>query len=522
MDRSAYQAPEPTPPAESLSVAPMDTTLAGIGTERQLSNPSNELDDPVPGISLTPDQEFNQWSSSNPSTHDFAMDVDQTSTNIFGRESSNTNMTSMHRFGGQTQSAAFNSGSTAAALTRRRSFERLDALADAASSQAPPEKPVERIPPQLSTAPQTKADQQRLALQKLSKILVRDIQNTSSATDAADLVTRVLYNTLSKRDLHSARQFHSKTQNQGDQHASIDVGLDMLTKKEALKATQAMSDLIKKAPKVHHRRTSSFSTNMRKCEHCPVTVARPCDMRKHMKRHTRPYGCTYPKCHKRFGAKSDWKRHENSQHFQLESFRCQLTSPSSQTPCGELFYRAEIFKSHLLEEHKMTQSEQVEHEVKMRRIGKNGQGQFWCGFCQKIVRLEKKRNAAWDERFDHIDNHFSKEGKKIGEWLCVEAKKTKAEVERETDKWAFDEEDMDPSSPDDENVDSEEQQQDLDGQSPTSSASSPSSESGPSSSSSKRRMAETEQSVEPVQKRNKREVWRYCVSVILLRALLIS
>jgi hypothetical protein len=61
--------------------------------------------------------------------------------------------------------------------------------------------------------------------------------------------------------------------------------------------------------------------------------------------------------------------------------------------------------------------------------------------------LEKRRNAAWDERFDHIDNHFNKEGRRIEEWLCVEAKKTKGEVLREIDRFSFDDEDTEGGSP---------------------------------------------------------------------------
>ena len=157
-----------------------------------------------------------------------------------------------------------------------------------------------------------------------------------------------------------------------------------------------------------------------------------------MKRHTRPYGCTYPKCHKRFGAKSDWKRHENNQHFQLESYRCQLDAASSKTPCAEVFGRPDLFKKHLENQHLLTALEQIEHEVRSCRIGRNSQGQFWCGFCRKIVKLKEKRNAAWDERFNHIDEHFRRE-KRIEEWLCMEAKKTKGEVLREMDRTNFDE-----------------------------------------------------------------------------------
>ena len=89
----------------------------------------------------------------------------------------------------------------------------------------------------------------------------------------------------------------------------------------------------------------------------------------------------------------------------------------------------------------MINDDQVAQEIEKRRIGRNGQGQFWCGFCKDIVPLESKRSAAWDERLNHIDIHFSKELKKIEEWLCLEAKKTKGEVLKEMDKNNFDEDD---------------------------------------------------------------------------------
>jgi hypothetical protein len=375
----------------------METTLAGIGTEKQFSTSSNELDDPVPEISLTPDQDIHQWSSFDPSTHVFAMDVDQTSYNSYNQGSRKTSVNPRFNFQSQELSSLFSMADLHSATQGRRPFfQRLETLADAASTQVT-DRPAARFPPQLSSAPQTKADQQRQALQKFSKLIVRDIQNASSKEpgDMENVIMRVLSSTLGKKDVPTSRPPPPAAQSSSQSHLitpspSEDIAMDTLTKKEALKATQAMSNLIKKAPNIRPRHSSSFSFNMKRCEHCPVTVARPCDMRKHMKRHTRPYGCTYPKCHKRFGAKSDWKRHENSQHFQLESFRCQLPSPSSQIPCGELFYRVEGFKTHLEQEHKLVNTDAINHEIKNRRIGKNGQGQFWCGFCRKIVRLEKK------------------------------------------------------------------------------------------------------------------------------------
>jgi len=434
--RSIYRRQEPAPATQSLSVAPMDTTLAGIGTEKQF--PGNDYDDPVAGISLTPDQDSSHWNSFDSNSHDFAMDVDQTGSNDYSHESRRD---SRYRLQASLASYELNRGTARA----NNNLERLDTLAAIASSRTS-DKPVLLSPPQLSNAPQTKADQQRQALQKFSKIIVQDIKNSSNGetVDFEDVVMRILSGATDsgKRDRNPSQS----TQGSPMDASSPSSDTDTLTKGEALKASQAISALIKQSgkPMSMRSRTSSnkgFQLNKLTCERCGVTLARSCDLRKHMKRHTKPYGCTYPKCHKRFGAKSDWKRHENSQHFQLECFRCQITPPSSQTPCGELFYRFEMFTEHLQAQHHMSDSDKISHEVRIRKIGKNGQGQFWCGFCEDIVKLEKKRNAAWDERFDHIDRHFCKDGKAIEEWLCLEAKKKKGDVAKEVNKWAFDEED---------------------------------------------------------------------------------
>jgi hypothetical protein len=159
-----------------------------------------------------------------------------------------------------------------------------------------------------------------------------------------------------------------------------------------------------------------------------------------MKRHAKPYGCTYPKCHKRFGAKSDWKRHENSQHFQLEAFRCGKETSSGQV-CGEHFFRIDPFKKHLEALHNTEVREEREAEAKRRRIGKNCQQQFWCGFHGDIIELKEKRNAAWDERFDHIAYHFEKDKLSIEKWVCAEENKTKKELLKEMDRYVFDDDD---------------------------------------------------------------------------------
>ena len=158
---------------------------------------------------------------------------------------------------------------------------------------------------------------------------------------------------------------------------------------------------------------------------------------KHIKRHTRPYGCTFPNCARRFGSKNDWKRHENTMHYQIETWKCaelistdgchrtkaenlKTIGTTSGVQCGRLYYRRELFVDHLYEEHNLRGDKHKDHvkdQCKKRRVGRNGQCGFWCGFCKTVVQLEKKEIDAWDERFNHIDNEHFKKGDRVETWM---------------------------------------------------------------------------------------------------------
>ncbi|PGH18480.1 hypothetical protein AJ80_04450 [Polytolypa hystricis UAMH7299] len=164
------------------------------------------------------------------------------------------------------------------------------------------------------------------------------------------------------------------------------------------------------------------------CPHegCTRKTKRQCELTKHLKRHDRPYGCTVTNCDKRFGSKNDWKRHENSQHFQLQSWCCEEPevdlsgNPSLQhpdRPCARLFYRRELFGTHLRRDHGITNGSKIKQALRKNRIGRNGQFQFWCGFCRKLISLTKQGIDAWDERFDHIDEEHFKKGQRIDDWM---------------------------------------------------------------------------------------------------------
>jgi hypothetical protein len=295
--------------------------------------------------------------------------------------------------------------------------------------------------PKTSNSPQTKCQQQRLALKKFSQAVSEEMGDSSTSVDLEQAVLRILAgsNELSEEGDEQTETARGSTTNGAQNRRSNKV---FLNKSEAIKAAQAISNLIKQSPGSAYsqprKSNQNFATNPKVCELCGYEVARSCDLKKHMKRHEKPYGCTYPKCHKRFGAKSDWKRHENSQHFQLEAFRCDQTTKGQ--ICGEHFLREMSFRKHLEAQHKLSDSQQISAEVKRRKIGKNCQQQFWCGFHGDIVELKERRNAAWDERFDHIAYHFEKEKKRIEAWVCAEDNKTKKELLKESDRYVFEDE----------------------------------------------------------------------------------
>jgi hypothetical protein len=131
------------------------------------------------------------------------------------------------------------------------------------------------------------------------------------------------------------------------------------------------------------------------------------DSRKHLKRHLKPYGCT--QCKKRFGSKNDWKRHENSQHFQHEIWKCdeKLKAPLAES-CNKICHRRETFKQHLQTHHEID-GPRLEEKLDKCRIGRLGEARFWCGFCKDVIEIESKQTGldACNGRYNHIDDHYS-------------------------------------------------------------------------------------------------------------------
>ncbi|KAI9769660.1 MAG: hypothetical protein M1840_003897 [Geoglossum simile] len=209
-----------------------------------------------------------------------------------------------------------------------------------------------------------------------------------------------------------------------------------------------------------------------KCLFCKKVLPRDCDMNKHVKRHTRPFGCTYPSCNKMFGSKNDWKRHENTQHFQLEMWRCRETENINGKECARLFYRREAFQQHLRQQHNILDADKLKDEARIRRIGRNGQVQFWCGFCKLLVPLKYRGLDAWDERFNHIGNHFT-HNQKIDEWVPIDSNRPKGETWPETSMEGKDWQGTEGHSPDDDSANTRDRQPSPEKASPQNAGQSP-------------------------------------------------
>ncbi|KAI5462436.1 hypothetical protein BGZ63DRAFT_214132 [Mariannaea sp. PMI_226] len=151
---------------------------------------------------------------------------------------------------------------------------------------------------------------------------------------------------------------------------------------------------------------STAHRNAHPCTECSKTFHRQCELKKHLKRHEKPYGCTFRNCSKSFGSKNDWKRHESSQHWQLETWKCEERRPNQTEPCGKVCQRRESFKNHLNKEHAITDDKEVGSKLEKCRVGRHCDTRFWCGFCQKIVEIGEEGVNAWTKRCDHIDDHF--------------------------------------------------------------------------------------------------------------------
>ena len=154
--------------------------------------------------------------------------------------------------------------------------------------------------------------------------------------------------------------------------------------------------------------------------------------RKHMKRHTRPYICTFSDCNSRHGSRSDWKRHEESQHVLHESWKCTMTVSDGGNCFADLTSEVEL-QSHLTITHDLSAKDVTSTFCEQMRLGQNASDRFWCGFCQGII--DQKARIGCDPRemrMQHIGDHFDQQDLSDGSSMYSKQGKRRRNVKDES------------------------------------------------------------------------------------------
>ncbi|RMJ04960.1 hypothetical protein CDV36_014363 [Fusarium kuroshium] len=149
-----------------------------------------------------------------------------------------------------------------------------------------------------------------------------------------------------------------------------------------------------------------------KCPECDKSFARKCELTKHLMRHSRPYGCTFPGCSKGYGSKNDWMRHESTMHYQPDKWKCDHLKPNSTEACGKVHHHRQDFKIHLAKQHCILDSEKIEEKLKFCQKRHNYDMSFWCGFCTETITVNEPQNG-WVQRCRHIEDHFRGRGQPL-------------------------------------------------------------------------------------------------------------
>lgn len=149
-----------------------------------------------------------------------------------------------------------------------------------------------------------------------------------------------------------------------------------------------------------------------------------------MKRHERPYGCTFYRCHKRFGSKNDWKRHESGQHNLSDVWYSEgaagnhANQPARQSQLPDDYPQRSGQAAYESASAAAATAEGAFGGTKGRDGPFPPASSFWCGFCRQLMSVGGPSAGRCDQRFHHIDDHFmgrhrfSKQS--IGSWVHVE------------------------------------------------------------------------------------------------------
>ncbi|KAJ5180422.1 hypothetical protein N7492_003632 [Penicillium capsulatum] len=236
-----------------------------------------------------------------------------------------------------------------------------------------------------------------------------DSKPEAFVSDAADHLIGMMTKMMDARERKFSQQSDEGIDVEPQNSQSSQPHRQMLQKVLSV-ALERLSDDVPSATEPSDNKQDWFQ-----CDICSKQTRLRCEMKKHQKRHERPYGCTFPHCAKSFGSKADWKRHESSQHLNFPSWLCAQDDTHKGASCGRIFHREEAFSQHLSQQHRIAKN-RVKETLQASRLDLADQSHFWCGFCNNHIALRNDGPTALDERFNHIDTEHFKKGQRGSDW----------------------------------------------------------------------------------------------------------
>jgi hypothetical protein len=100
---------------------------------------------------------------------------------------------------------------------------------------------------------------------------------------------------------------------------------------------------------------SQVASNVLRCDECHETFQKPYQLKRHSKKHTRPFKCTTPSCSQSFQYKKDLSRHKKARHSEeipdYSPLYCPINGCKFAEGAGQSFSRRDNLERHIRSKH---------------------------------------------------------------------------------------------------------------------------------------------------------------------------
>ena len=119
----------------------------------------------------------------------------------------------------------------------------------------------------------------------------------------------------------------------------------------------------------------------------------------------------------------------------MDGWRCEIPLLGSHK-CGKLFNNKSGMYAHLSDYHaSVLQYEMsitgksmnllLQQMADETHLGREAHQHFFCGFCDKLILQGADMQDVFDERAQHIGDHYDKKDCNVDDWVCIETNKPK-------------------------------------------------------------------------------------------------